>query len=100
MPPTRVMDFPGWPPQSGGAYIPGDVFPLTAAEVTIENVVGVTDDHVAFTCVFGSRSASYDFFVPDEKTAKKVAKILTDNRRKSLSSIGPIKIPQDEGSIS
>lgn len=94
---TRVMDLPGWVPQSGGAYDPHtDKFPVAAGEVTIENVHHVMNDHVTFTCIFNGRSVSYDFFVLDAKMAKKIAKILVNNRGKSLLSIGTMEIPADE----
>jgi hypothetical protein len=51
----RVMDLPGWVPQSGGAHRPGDVFPISANEVTIEKVTRVVDKQVGFTCLFQER---------------------------------------------
>jgi hypothetical protein len=32
----RVMDLSGWVPQPGGAFKSGDVFPMSAEQVTIE----------------------------------------------------------------
>lgn len=92
------MDLANWPPQSGGTYTPGEPFPISAEEVTIQNVLYVMKDHVTVSCDFRGRPATYDLFVPDEKTAKKIAKILADNHGKTLMSIGTIPIPEDTGS--
>jgi hypothetical protein len=91
----RVMDFAGWVPQSGGAYRGGDKFPISAEEVTIEKVLRVTEDHVAFTCDFGGKSVGYDFYVPDIRTAEKVAAILSANVGGTLFSIGILELPPD-----
>ena len=92
----RVMDLKGWVPQSGGAFKSGNVFPMSAEQVTIEKILRVMDDHVSFTCDFGGRSEGYDFFVPDKKTANKIAKILNDNVGKTLFSIGFMELPPDQ----
>jgi hypothetical protein len=47
---------------------------------------------------FSRSSVGYHFFVPDEKTAEKVAAILTDNDGKTLLSIGAIELPPDKES--
>lgn len=92
----RVMDLDGWVPQSGSAYGGGDRFPISAEEVTIEKVLRVTEDRVAFTCDFGGKSVGYDFYVPNLQTAEKVATILSANAGRTLFSIGVIELPPDE----
>lgn len=91
----RVMDLPGWPPQSGGAFKPGEIFPQSSEEVTIERVLRMNDGHLLFACRFDGRSVFYDFPLLDEKTGAKVADILNDNIGKTLFSIGIVEIPED-----
>jgi hypothetical protein len=91
----RVMDLPGWVPQPGGAYRPGDLIPLAAEEVTIEGVSRVMDNYVSFTCIFRGRPVSYDFWVSDQRLAAKVVKILKENIGETLLSIGVVNIPED-----
>ena len=79
----RVMDLPGWPPDGGGAYGRGDIFP-SSQEVTIKEVFRVMENKITFTCSFGAKDLSYDFSAPDEKTAEKLAVILKANTGKTL----------------
>jgi len=93
----RVADLPGWVPQSGGPTSPGETFPITADQVTIERVIGVFGEHhFLFMCRFNDRSVSYDFPLLDAKTAAKIANILNENIGKTLLSIGTIEIPEDD----
>ncbi len=91
----RVMDLPHWPPDSGGPFKAGDVFPVSAESVIIENVVRVDGEKITFTCTFNGKLQSYDFSAPDEKIAAKLAVILKDNVGKTLFSVGMIEIPGD-----
>jgi len=90
------MDLAGWPPQSGGAYQRGDVFPQSTEEVTVERVIRVSESHVSFMCRFNERSIPYDFFVPNANMAEKIVKILSENHGARLFDIGFIEIPLDE----
>ena len=91
----RVMDLPGWPPQSGGAFKRGDVTPESTDQVTIDHVLHATEKNVSFVCIFNGESVGYDLLVADMNTAEKVAKIIAENRGKRLFDIGFIKIPKD-----
>jgi hypothetical protein len=93
---ARVMDLPGWPPQSGGAYKPGEVFPISTDEVTVERFLLITEGHVAFICRFNGRSFAYDFFVADEKIAGKFVNIINDSHGKKLFDVVLTEIPPDE----
>jgi protein tyrosine phosphatase (PTP) superfamily phosphohydrolase (DUF442 family) len=90
------MDLPGWPPQSGGAHKPGDFFPVTTDQVTVETVLRISEGNVMFMCRFGDRSVGYYFFVPHEKTAKQVAAVLSKNVGESLLAIGMMELPPDD----
>lgn len=92
----RVMDLPGWPPQAGDAYLPGDDFPISSDEVTIERVWVYANEHLSFACKFEGKSVFYDFPLLDEKTANKVGAILSEHKDKSLSSVAYVEIPEDE----
>jgi hypothetical protein len=50
----------------------------------------------ALHAFFKKGGVGHHFFVPDEKTAEKVAAILTDNDGKTLLSIGTIELPPDK----
>jgi hypothetical protein len=90
------MDLSGWPPQSGGSYKPGEEFPISSEQVTVERFLLVREGHIAFTCRFNQKSVPYDFFIADEDTAAKFIKILEDNRGMRLFDMGFIEIPPDE----
>lgn len=93
----RVMDLPGWVPQPGGPTSPGETFPISAEQVTIERVVGIFgEDRLLFTCRFDGRSVPHSFPLLDLKTAAKITTILMDNIGKTLLSIGTTEIPDDE----
>ena len=64
--------------------------------MTIEDVLGVMQDHVLFSCSFEGRSLFYDFPLLDENNREKITKILHENIGKTLLSIGSIEIPKDE----
>ena len=89
----RVMNLPNWPPDSGGAFKTGDVFPISPESVIIEGVVRVAGKTITFTCAFNGKQQAYDFSAPDEKTAEKVAVILKNNVGKTLFSVGMMEIP-------
>jgi hypothetical protein len=90
------MDLPGWQILTpGGAKSEGERFPTALDQVTIERVDRLMVDHVIFTCTFNGRLVPYIFQMPDKKTGEKIAKILNDNRGKTLLSIGVIEIPPD-----
>jgi chemotaxis protein CheY-P-specific phosphatase CheC len=91
----RIMDLPGWPPIPGGAHKPGDFFPTSTDQVTIETVLRISEGNVMFMCRFGDRSVGYHFFVADENTAKKVAAVLSGNIGETLLSIGMMELPPD-----
>ena len=94
----RVMDLPGWPPQSAGAFnLRSDRFPTSADQVTIEQVVAPLGDDLIFTCRFEGRFVFYNFPMLDRKTREKIVAILFENAGKTLMSIGTIEIPKDEG---
>ena len=92
----RLMDLPGWVPQSGGAHKTGETMLYAPEKVTIEGALRVLPGCVSFTCIFHGKAIGYDFWISDKKLAEKVAKILNDNRGKTLLSIGWIEIPEDE----
>jgi hypothetical protein len=89
----RVIDLPGWPPNPGGAKLEGETSPTALDQVTIERVDCVMVDHVIFISSFDGRLVPYIFQMPDKKTGEKIAKILNDNRGKTLLSIGVVEIP-------
>lgn len=91
----RVMDLPGWPPNPGGSVSGGGTFPIAIDLAVIEEVIQVMKDHVTFTCRSNGDVAPYRFQMPDTRTGEKIAKILNDNRGRSLLSIGIIEIPTD-----
>jgi hypothetical protein len=91
----RVMDLPGWPPIPGGAHKPGDSFPTSTDQVTVETVLRTSEGNVMFMCRFGDRAVGYHFFIADEKTAKKVVALLSENVGKTLLSIGMMELPSD-----
>jgi hypothetical protein len=90
------MDLPGWAPQPGGSTKPGDVFPNSTDDVTIENVIRYANEHLMFTCMFRGASVFYDFPMLDEKTANKVAAILNDHVGQTLTSIAFVEISEGE----
>jgi hypothetical protein len=92
----RIMELPGWPPQPSNGYKSGDVSPSPIEEVTIEAVRRVIRKSVGFSGRFQSRTIGYTFVAPDEKTADKIAAILSDYVGDKLSSIMSIEIPSDE----
>jgi hypothetical protein len=90
------MDLSGWPPQSGGSYKSGEVFPVSSEEVTIEQFLLAKEGHIAFTCRFNEKSVPYDFFIADENIAAKFIKLLGENRGMRLFDMGFIEVPPDE----
>jgi hypothetical protein len=85
----RVRDLPGWPPQWGnGRDVP-------VGDVSIDEVVGVTDTKVTFTGVADQKSVQLNFFAADVNTAEKVAKVLRDNRGKKLEQIAKAEVDPD-----
>lgn len=95
----RVMDLPGWVRQPSGRTSESQIFPISADKVIIENVLGVMQDHVLFSCQFEGRSVFYDFPLLDEKNREKIVEILHENTGKSLLSIGSIEIPKKRGFV-
>jgi len=94
---TQIKDLTGWPPQPGGAFKPGEAFPISSEQVVIERVIRVNEGHILFACRYKKdRIEYYDLFVPDEKTGEKVAKILAENIGTRLFDIGMMEIPPDE----
>jgi hypothetical protein len=94
--PKRVMDLPGWAPQPGGSTKPGDFFPTSTDDVTIENVIRYANEHLMFTCRFRGASVFYDFPMLDEMTANKIATILKGHVGQTLTSIAFVEIPTEE----
>jgi hypothetical protein len=92
----RVMNLPGWAPQPGGSTKPGDFFPTSTDDVTIESVISFTNGHLMFTCRFTGASVFYDFAMLEEKTATRLAAILRDHVGQKLTSIAFVEIPTDE----
>ena len=93
----RVIDLPHWPPPpalSGPER--GATVPTGTEEVTVKDVTRVVDSRVDFTGMFGNYKVTYSMKTPDEKTAKKLAKILEDKAGQTLASVGPIELPADE----
>src|ERR1035441_5526656 len=93
----RVMDLPHWPPPpalSGPAR--GATVPTGTEEVIVKDVTRVVDSRVDFTGMFGKYKVTYSMKTPDEKTAKKLAKILENKTGKTLAAVGLIELPADE----
>ena len=80
----RVMDIPGWPPDSGGAFQGGEVFPQSIEQVTVETYGLNREGNILFFCRFDGKSLPYDFFISDATIAEKFVNILNDNRGKTL----------------
>lgn len=96
IPLKKVRDLPGWPPSNFGSFLGrGHRNPTHAGEVTIKQVLAIMDDHVHFSCDFGGEEWTCDFYVPDRKTAEKVAAILTKHTGESLLSTVEEAIPED-----
>ena len=93
--PKRVMDLPGWPPQSGGSTKPGDIFPISTDDVTIERVILYAHESLMFSCKFNGKSVFYNFPMLDESFAKKLATILNAHIGQKLTSIAFVEIPED-----
>ena len=92
----RVMNIPGWPPQSGGAYTRGKESPQSTDQVNIERVIGEIQGNISFVCRFKGESIPYVLFVRDLKICEKFKKILHDNRGLTLFDIGFLEIPPDK----
>lgn len=92
----RVMNIPGWPPQSGSAYIRGNLSPQSTDQVNVERVLGEIQGHISFVCRFNGESIPYALFVRDLKTCEKFKKILDEKRGMTLFDIGFLEIPPDK----
>jgi hypothetical protein len=93
----RVQDLPGWPPSNFAVFGPahGHRNPTQAEQVTIKDLLRVTNDHVNFSCVFDGGEWTCDFYVPDKKTADQVAAILMKHTGENLLSIREEILPED-----
>jgi hypothetical protein len=89
----KLRDLPGWPPDAGGAFSPGDRFAIRPGQVTIKDVQAVVKNRVTFSGTFDDRVVTYNYMAPDEKLAEKVAAILKANTGKDLLSVGDKDIP-------
>lgn len=92
----QVMDLPGWPPQCGEAFKPGEEIRTAAKQKKIDRLIGVKAGHITFACSCGKdRIEYYDLFVPDENMARKVVKILANNIGARLFEFGLAEITSD-----
>ena len=91
----RVMDLPNWPPDSGGPFKAGDVFPISPESVIIEEVVRVDGKKITFSCTLNGNRQSYDFSAPYGNTATKLAVILKNNVGKTLFVAGMTELSDD-----
>lgn len=91
----KVKDLPDWPPSNFS--VTGGPVPTHADQVTIGEVELVQDKSVTFNGTFdGGKPCRCPFFVPDRKTAEKVAKILRNSKGKILLSIANEELPEDQ----
>jgi hypothetical protein len=93
----RVQDLPDWPPSNFAAFgaARGHRNPTHAGQVTIKDILRVTNDHVNFSCAFEGGEWTCDFYVPDRKTADQVAAILKKHIGENLLSIREEILPGD-----
>ena len=94
----RVMDLPDWPPSTFSITGTGrgDRVPTHAEQLTIAGIVLVHNDRIEIKCKFETdKDSECTLFVPDRKTAEKMAAIFRANIGNNLLSIGAIEIPAD-----
>jgi len=84
----RIKDLSGWPPSHFGGG------PTEAGEVTIKDVLRLTNDHVQFSCTFKGQERTCDLSVPDQTTAEQVAAILKKHAGANLLTIADEPIPE------
>jgi hypothetical protein len=87
----RLRDLFDWPPQPGGAYDAGTVFP-TGGEAVVNDVFPVRDTTVTFHGVFKGGTSSYHYFAPNVKTAHKIYAAIAANLGKTASELGALEI--------
>jgi hypothetical protein len=93
---VRIMDLGNWPPEGAGPVNNGESVPLCADQVMINNVLQIGRTRVIFSCLLEGRTLIYHLLVDDVNMGIQVARILSDNRGKTLLSIGTIEIPASE----
>jgi hypothetical protein len=92
----RVMNIPGWPPQSGSAYIRETELQQSTDQVNIDRVLGEVQGHISFICRFKGELIPYVLFIRDLKICEKFKKILDEKRGMTLFDIGFLEIPPDK----
>ena len=94
--PKRVMHLPNWGDGPAAAFKPGQTFAVSLGEVIIQRVIPAPRGYLGIAGVHNEKAAIYNVGPLDEKTLRKVAKIVEDNKGNTLLSIGTIEIPPDE----
>ena len=94
--PKRVSDLPNWGQGGAAAFKQGENFSVSLDKVIIESFIIGQKDCVTVAGKADGRTTFYGIGPLDEKTLRKVAKIVDDNRGQTLLSIGTMEIPEDE----
>ena len=91
-----LKEYPGivphaWPPQPGGAFTPGQAFPVDE-KVMITRVFPALDEFVTFTCEFRGKQHSYDLQTSDNGMAKELSRLLERHVGKTLEKFGEFRL--------
>jgi hypothetical protein len=79
----KVRELPNWPPESGGAFRSGSVFPV-AGEAIISGFVPLQDRSVTFKACFGEDVHS----AQTEKIAEQLQTLIQKSMGKPVAGLG------------
>ena|ERR1700693_2106381 len=90
-----LRELPDWPPEPGGAYESGTVFPVAGEAVVIE-VFPAIGDMVTFHGEFGKNPHSYHYTASSETIASRIHAVIFANLGKTVADLGDLEIEIDE----
>jgi hypothetical protein len=90
-----LRELANWPPEPGGAYESGTVFPVAGEAVVVE-IFPVRDAMVTFRGEFGKYPHSYHYKASSEKIASQIHAVILANLGKTVAELGDLEIEIDE----
>jgi hypothetical protein len=87
----RVRELPNWPPEPGGAYRPGSIFP-SSGEAIIAEVVPLQGCAVTFRATHGQDSHSYHYQAETKEIAEQLQRLMEGNVGRAIATLGEFEI--------
>ena len=85
-----------WPPEPGGAFAPGTVFPIAGSDV-LERVfyyapVGQARANVSLKTIYNGQYHTRDLLIDDSNLAERLASFLREQVGRTIADIGKLEI--------